>query len=239
MEKIKEIKLEKENISKLRNAKLKTSFKKNLSYILTMSPLLATALFITGSIRLGTAEKEYNYYVESTYDSIGNEESTYLTKIPEDTTNEITVYSPYEKNSDGKYQREYKVYKFKDISQDQIDKAVNEEMPNLDEIFGEPVTTGISVKDEIIEEEKDGYVRAKVYSIDENKTYYDKLIPNKSYWVLAALIDFVAVLSGLIGTLAIDENTFATREFFDRSDIREYNNKIKKAKQKIKELKSK
>ena len=81
MRNIKEIKIEKDKIKKLRNKRFIKNLQKDAYFLLTISPIIGSLLFTVGSVKLGTYEKEYNYCVERTYGSEGNEEKNYLKDI--------------------------------------------------------------------------------------------------------------------------------------------------------------
>ena len=242
---IKEIKIEKEKLKKLKKKKFLKNLQKNAEIILTFSPLIVSALFITGSIKLGQYEKDYNYCVERIYDSEGNDQKNFLKTDPDDYMNTITVYGNYEKNSDNKYERDYSIYEFKTIDEDTIEKAFNGEINDFSEVFGDPITTGKEVHEEVTEEEKTGYIEAKTYSLSNDRVYTKKIVETtkdgnrkNDYWFYAVIIDIIVFGLGIMGTMKIDDETMASdnlRYYFDRDYT---DDEIKKTKQKIKLLKS-
>ena len=198
--------------------------------IVVLSPMIA---FAAGSFRLSpkltAAEIEKNYTLEQVYDSEGNSSTYYIRE--NDFTSTIGVYEPYHLNGEGKYERNYKLYELNDISEDKIKQIVAGEITTPEEICGEPFSMGTEVHDEVLEEDMNGYVEAKVYS-ESDRIYYEKLTDIRR----AGAIFGVCWLNVLVFLIAIgvsEKLSYHLPEAYDL--VREYD--VEDKKEKIKELK--
>lgn len=170
---MRELLMSKKELRKLKAKNIANHVYKVTRPIIILSPLI---VFAVGSFhispKLTAAERKRNYTLEQVYDSEGNNSTNYLRE--KDFISTIGIYEPYHLNDEGRYERNYKVYELNDISEDKIKQMVDGEIATPEEICGEPVSIGTEIHDEVLEEDMNGYVEAKVYS-ESGRIYHEKL----------------------------------------------------------------
>lgn len=88
--------------------------------------------------------------------------------------NVITYYQKWKKNSDNTYSRDIKIYKLDDISENKIFELLNSDVSDIEELFGDPISTKLETRNILNSDElsKGGFLQARIYSEDEGNYIY-------------------------------------------------------------------
>lgn len=170
---------------------------KNLKIIGKTAQLIAPYVLIT-SITLGVnsaasraLDKNAKQYLNTKkeIDSYGNITLEEQYSNFDNEKNTITHYSKWEKCEDGFYQRNVNVYSTKNLTEDKIEKIINDNDDiSLNNVLGDPIETKVEKKNNLSNEEimNESYLKATIYFEDESISISTK--DNDSNIILKQLI---------------------------------------------------
>lgn len=203
------LKLEKKlKYYKLINLKLKTIKNLKISgrilkYIL---PYITSAVILCGvskytgfGLPFKVDEIKHIAHTTTEYDADMNKFTKYeyigIDDVNPDMTNVITHYSKWEEQDNGLYFRRIKIYKIKELSEDEIEKILNNENINLEALFGEPIeikkeeTNNI----ELVNSQNKEFLKATIHGKNKNDYifYKESKVGNFRIIILWLLLSFI------------------------------------------------
>ncbi len=207
--------------------------KKKLYKLLSISPYILYGGLLFAEYSLIKTEKQYNYTIETNYDSEDDFDTKLLEEHGELKDNTITIYDEYVKTDDT-YTSHFRVYDASDLSIEKIKKVSDIDDYCVSYLLGDYITGGIVEKKEITEEDQHKKVIATIYTKSDKeyvgKKSDDELSAQNS---IIIIFDFLLFLGTFVASTVILDKSDKYDSDYD-CGVFTYERKIERLKEKIK-----
>lgn len=161
-----------------RKRKIVKNLKISVRFMQLLAPYILTAGILAGGCKLiGAGFPFYsgdkfksNLNTMKEFDNLDNIRYEKQYDDFEESNDILSYHSKWEKDDAGFYSRKIEVYNLKKLTEEEIFELFNKDDLNLQDIFGEPISSKTEIKNNVSEEElnDEAYLQAVMYSIDKN-----------------------------------------------------------------------